>query len=222
MVRKAVCRTGWPGMSDANTTVGRFVLRQAPAVADEEQALLDATFGLSRRTQASYRLREGAEPVAGLSFHAIEKRSGRLAGVISFWPLRTWPGGRQALLLGPLAVHPDFQNDGLGSLLMRTGLRAAEEAGHGLVLLVGDAPYYGRHGFAPVPAGQLQLPGPFEPQRLLYRELVPGALQGVDGLLLPEWRYHQLRERHGQRERHERRDQRVPGERQAQEQPRAE
>ncbi len=204
------------GMAAGQHLQRRFEIARGRATARQEQALLDAAFGLTRRTKTSYRLREGSRPVEELAFHAIDVASGRLAGVISFWPLRTWPGGGRALLLGPLAVHPYFQNGGLGSLLMRTGLRAAREAGHGLVLLVGDAPYYGRHGFAPAPRGQLLLPGPFEPRRLLYRELVPGALQGVKGLLLPEWRYRELRERH------ERRDQRAPGERQAQEQPRAE
>jgi len=188
-------KMGWPGMEDSFAIDERFVLHQGLAPRREEEALLDAAFGLARRTKASYRLREGSQPVAGLSFHAVDAASGRLAGVVSFWPLRSYPGGRQALLLGPLAVHPDFQNGGLGAMLMQTGLRTAGEAGHALVLLVGDAPYYGRHGFAPVPAGQLLLPGPFDAQRLLYRELQPGALAGMEGLLLPEWRYAQLQAR---------------------------
>ncbi len=174
------------------TSSQAFDIVQGLAAAQEEDALLDAAFGLERRTKASYRLREGARPVPGLSFHAREASGGRLAGVISFWPLRAWPGGAAALLLGPLAVHPDFQNAGLGGRLMRTGLDAARQASHGLVLLVGDVPYYGRYGFSPVPPGQLLLPGPFDPVRLLYLELQAGALEQAHGLLLPQWRFEQL------------------------------
>jgi predicted N-acetyltransferase YhbS len=51
------------------------------------------------------------------------------------------------------------------------------------VILVGDAPYYGRFGFAAEIAADLTLPGPFERHRLLALELIPGALSGASGLL---------------------------------------
>jgi predicted N-acetyltransferase YhbS len=171
-----------------------FRIIHAPAPAREAEALLDAAFGLDRRTKASYRLREGSAPVPGLSFHAIDTASGRLAGLVSFWPLRVHPVGTPALLLGPLAVHPAFQNGGLGAALMRAGLTAAREAGHVLVFLVGDEPYYGRYGFAPTPR-RITLPGPYDPARLLHLELAPGALGDAAGLLLPQWRHERLRAR---------------------------
>jgi predicted N-acetyltransferase YhbS len=49
------------------------------------------------------------------------------------------------------------------------------------VLLVGDVPYYSRFGFAPVTHGQITLPGPVDPERLLALELEPGVLEGVAG-----------------------------------------
>ena len=174
-------------------TASGFDIHHAPAPAAEAEALLDAAFGLDRRTRASYRLREGSAPLLDLSFHARHEASGRLAATISFWPLRIFPAGTRALLLGPLAVHPDFQRAGLGARLMNNGLEAAREAGHALVFLVGDEPYYGRHGFRRVPTGRVILPGPYDPARLLYRELRPGAFNGVHGLLLPEWRWQQAR-----------------------------
>jgi predicted N-acetyltransferase YhbS len=51
------------------------------------------------------------------------------------------------------------------------------------VLLVGDAPYYGRFGFSAARTGGLWMPGPYERDRLLARELVPGALDGACGLI---------------------------------------
>ncbi len=173
-----------------------IVIEQAAAMSEEAESLLDAAFGLDRRTRASYRLREGSCPVPGLSFTAREQDTGRLVGTLSFWPLRTFPEGVPALLLGPLAVHPDVQRQGLGASLISQGLTAAARQGHALVFLVGDAPYYARFGFAPVrPFGRLQLPGPFDPARLLYRELKEGAMTDrVHGLLLPAWRWQQIRQ----------------------------
>jgi predicted N-acetyltransferase YhbS len=48
---------------------------------------------------------------------------------------------------------------------------------------VGDVPYYSRFGFQPAPPGQIALPGPVDPARLLAVELVPGALEGVGGVV---------------------------------------
>ena len=70
-----------------------FEMHRAPAPEAEAEALLDAAFGLSRRTRSSYRLREGSASVAGLNFHLRHAGSGRLAGLISFWPLRVHPAG---------------------------------------------------------------------------------------------------------------------------------
>jgi predicted N-acetyltransferase YhbS len=51
------------------------------------------------------------------------------------------------------------------------------------VLLVGDAPYYGRFGFSHERTAALWLPGPYERHRLLAHELKPGALDGARGLI---------------------------------------
>ena len=154
------------------------------------EALLDASFGIGRRTKTSYRLREGASPVAGLSMLVRDAELG-LSGTISFWPLRIGKVGTPALLLGPLAVHPQRQNLGIGLALMREGLERARALGHSLVVLVGDEPYYARVGFRRLPRGLLMLPGPFDPERFLYCELVPGALQGTSGMVLPAHRHAQ-------------------------------
>jgi len=66
---------------------------------------------------------------------------------------------------------------------VRHALAAARRRGHRAMILVGDAPYYGRFGFAAEKAAALRMPGPFERQRLLALELVPDALKGARGLL---------------------------------------
>ncbi len=146
------------------------------------EALLDAAMGPARVTKCSERLREDRVPAEGLSFVAHE--DGRLLGSVRLWHVTAGPG-RPALLLGPLAVAPDAQGRGIGTALMAHALQAARRsrAGAGAILLVGDAPYYGRFGFSAEKTGGLWMPGPYEQHRLLALELKPGALDGACGLV---------------------------------------
>jgi predicted N-acetyltransferase YhbS len=149
--------------------------------------LLDLAFGISRRTKTSYRLREGSAAIDGLSLVVRDCTAG-LSGAISFWPLAIGEKATPALLLGPLAVHPQRQNLGIGLRLMQEGLSRAKVQGHKLVVLVGDEPYYARVGFRRLPEGRLMLPGPVDPRRFLYLELEKGALDTAEGLVLAAWR----------------------------------
>lgn len=148
---------------------------------DMIEHLLDLSFGHDRQSKTSYRLREGNTPVPGLSLVVRDPGVG-VSGTISFWPLIIGARQTPALLLGPLAVHPERQNLGIGLSLMAEGLARAKQQGHALVLLVGDEPYYARVGFRKLPQGLISLPGPVNPDRFLYLELKDGALQGVSGM----------------------------------------
>ena len=88
-----------------------------------------------------------------------------------------------ASLLGPLVVDPEFAGQGYGRALVSEALEAARARGVRLVVLVGDEPYYGRFGFKAVPPGQIALPGPVDPRRLLAAELEPGALPRYRGMM---------------------------------------
>jgi predicted N-acetyltransferase YhbS len=173
------------------TSSACFLDHEASSDLPHIEALLDLAFGLDRHTKTSYRLREGNHPVPGLSFVARDPNLG-VVGAISFWPLKVGRSGADALLLGPLAVHPERQNIGIGRALMRKGLGKATALSHRLVILVGDEPYYARVGFSRVPEGRLVMPGPVDSNRLLYLELVPSALARAHGLVLPPHRYAEL------------------------------
>ena len=92
-------------------------------------------------------------------------------------------GGRPALLLGPMAVACDCRNRGIGGALVRRAIEAARKLGHAAIVLVGDAPYYGRFGFSADKTRALWMPGPFERDRLLAIELKPDALDGAHGMI---------------------------------------
>jgi len=142
----------------------------------EVEALFDLCFAPGREALSSYRLRDGIAPVKGLSLVARDSAN-ILAGAIRFWPVRV--GGAAALLLGPVAVHPTRQGEGLGRVLIRDGLDRARATGWSRVMLVGDAPYYGRFGFARLDG--VQMPPPTNPERVLGQGLVASAWDGVTG-----------------------------------------
>ena len=144
------------------------------------EALLDRAFGENRFTKAAERLREGRVPAQGLSFVATDRK--RVVGTLRLWHISAGPA-RPALLLGPLAVDDAWRGLGFGAALMRRATEAALWLGHTAMLLVGDAPYYGRFGFSAGKTGALWMPGPYQKDRLLARELVPGALDAARGLI---------------------------------------
>jgi predicted N-acetyltransferase YhbS len=146
------------------------------------EALLDEAYGTARFAKTSERLREGRLPVSGLSLVAVDSR--RVVGTVRLWNIVAGPG-RDALLLGPLAVHPDCRNRGIGTTLMHRSIERARLAGHAAILLVGDLAYYGRFGFSARLTGDLWMPGRYERDRLLALELKPGALSGARGLISP-------------------------------------
>ena len=142
----------------------------------EVEALYDLCFAPGRTALSSYRLRDGVPTVAPLCL-TLRDDTGALAAVIRYWPALI--GEHDVLLLGPVAVHPTHQGEGLGAYLMRESLHRAADMGWQRVMLVGDLPYYARFGF--VKLADVEMPPPTNPDRVLGLELVEGAWAGVSG-----------------------------------------
>lgn len=148
----------------------------ATIAADQVEALLDRAFGADRQARTAYKVRGEAEPIAALSFAAVEQ--GALVGTIQCFPvtLKTGSGADAATLhsfvmIGPVAVAPDRQLDGIGRMLMTRALLAAHgEALDDAMMLIGDPEYYARFfGFSAALTGGWRLPGPVERHRLLAK-----------------------------------------------------
>ena len=145
------------------------------------ETLLDASFGEGRHARTCQRLRDDRAPAEGLALSAVRGRT--LVGTLRLWHVSA--GGVPALVLGPLAVDPGCRDLGIGAALVTGALASAAARGHGAVILLGDAAYYTRFGFAGRKTGELSLPGPFERDRLLGLELCEGALDGAWGMIAP-------------------------------------
>jgi predicted N-acetyltransferase YhbS len=166
-------------MNDLSLTI----LPETPEDTEAIDRLNARTFGPGRFAKSAYRIREDVPHLLDLSFTA---RVGTLL-VGSVRLSRILIGNAPALLLGPLTVEPPFRDRGIGLKLIERALQEAKGKGHRLVLLVGDEPYYGKAGFRSIPKGQVTMPGPVDPARVLLAELAPGAFNGVGGKIRPDW-----------------------------------
>jgi len=145
----------------------------------EVEALYDLCFAPGRMALSSYRLREGVAPIQQLCVTARDA-DGILAGAVRNWPVCV--GGQHVtVLLGPIAVHPTRQGEGVGGLLMQRCLNRATALGWQRVMLVGDAPYYARFGFRKLEG--VEMPPPTNPDRVLGQALVDGAWNGISGMV---------------------------------------
>ena len=166
-------------MSELSLTILPETAEDALAI----ERLHERTFGPGRFARSAFRIREGRGHLHALSFTA---RVGTLlVGSVRLTPICI--GDTPALLLGPLTVEPPFRSHGVGRALIKRALHDAKAAGHKLVVLVGDEPFYGKSGFKRIPKGQVKFPGPVDPARLLVAELAKGAFDGVAGMIRPDW-----------------------------------
>ncbi len=154
------------------------IKEEAPGDSPAREALLDRCFGTARHRKTVARLRRGRMPAEGLALCAFD--GGALVGTVRLWEICAGSAG-DALLLGPIAIAPHLQGQGIGHKLMHHALAEAASHGHKAVLLVGDAPYYARFGFSRSLAQGLILPGPVDLDRFLGLELCGGTLAGAKG-----------------------------------------
>ncbi len=150
---------------------------EQPADEAEIETLHAEAFGPGRFARAAFRLREGVRHDPALSFVALS--GGGFIASVRLTPIAI--GERPALLLGPLAVKPDYKGRGAGKELVRIAVEAARANRHRIVLLVGDEPYYGPLGFRRLDRGAITLPAPVDPDRVLVAGLSEDALAGLKG-----------------------------------------
>ena len=145
--------------------------------------LLDLVFAPRRKLLSSYQLRNSANKVNNLSY-VIKDNSNEVVGSIRFWNIRLDSHTSKGLLLGPLAVHPIYQSEGLGEKLVLNGIEQAYFDNWNWIVLVGDLSYYSKFGFSKNPTRGISIGNGLDNSRLLGLDINDSFLEGAIGSLI--------------------------------------
>ncbi len=129
------------------------------------------------------RIRLSSGFVPGLSLVAL--KDNKVAGHILFSLInvRTANGEVPVLCLAPMAVMPEFQRQGIGSLLVRKGLEECRKLGYSVVIVVGHAEFYPRFGFVPAREKGLEVVFDVPDEAFMVCEIIPGSLDKISGIV---------------------------------------
>ena len=155
----------------------------------EIDAILDASFGTDRHGRTAYAIRSGCFWLPEFSY-AVASGQGELLGVLQSWPValnRDDGIVTPLIMVGPVAVLPGHQGDGLGRKLMDRLAADTDANADAHLVMIGDPEYYGRFwNFTADGTGKWRVPGPVEQRRLLMRRVPRLApLPSVAGTLGP-------------------------------------
>lgn len=117
---------------------------ERPDDVDQVRTLLTAAFP----TDVEARLVDALRNAGRLTDSLVAEDGGRIVGHVAFSPV-TIDGTGGGVGLAPVAVLPEYQRKGVGSQLVREGLRRAKEAGAAFAVVLGEPAYYSRFGFEP-------------------------------------------------------------------------
>jgi len=143
----------------------------APAI----ERVLARAFGPGRYAKTSERVREQGA-VLDRAVSRVALSGDDLAGCCRMFAIGL--EGAPIYFLGPLAVDPDWQGQGLARPMIAAALEAARTTDARGVLVIGRPALFAPFGFAPVSRAAIAMPGPTPWERLQSLSFTPGALQG--------------------------------------------
>lgn len=123
----------------------------------------------------------------------VAEMQGRVVGHILFSPvmITNQEDEVRSLTMAPVSVLPEFQNQGIGSQLIRAGHQKARELGFSSIIVFGHAGYYPRFGYQPCSKWGIKAPFPIPHDNVFMAlELTEDALEGVSGMVVhpPEFK----------------------------------
>ncbi len=155
-----------------------------------EESAEDIT-AIDKVNELAFARRDEAELVNALrdnqkiSFSLVADQDGDIVGHILFSPMRIISEDGPvcpALGIGPVAVLPVYQRQGIGAQLMEEGLAKCRAAGHRIVLVLGHPSYYPRFGFRPASQYGIKCAYEVPDEAFMALELEPNALVQVSGI----------------------------------------
>ena len=157
---------------------------ETPGDVSEIRRVNELAFGTPAEANLVEALRDGGKAV--LSLVALEDNrvvGHLLLSLVTIGSGEPVDGTFSAIGLGPMAVLPEHQRQGIGSLLIETALNTSRKAGHDCVVLVGHAEYYPRFGFVPASRFGLKCEYDVPDEVFMAIELQDGALSGHKGIV---------------------------------------
>ncbi|WP_010256047.1 GNAT family N-acetyltransferase [Treponema primitia] len=129
-----------------------------------------------------HNLRKATEFIKELDFVAIYNN--KLIGNIVYVKAKIKNMDKEytVLTFGPLSVSPEYQNNGIGSTLIKHTINLAKELGYRAIIIYGDPEYYKRFGFKESKEYTITNKDKKYPAALLVLELYPNALNGIKGI----------------------------------------
>jgi len=120
---------------------------EIPGDVDTVRQINEAAFGQPDEAGLVDKLRERCTEVLSM----VSIQDDYIVGHIFFSPvmIESGDGTVSGMGLGPMAVLPEYQNQGIGSVLVREGLTRLKAQGCGFVVVLGHPQYYPRFGFVP-------------------------------------------------------------------------
>ena len=113
-----------------------------------------------------------------------KNNKGSIVGIIRNWPIFIESRKNISLLIGPIAVHPTFQGEGLGTYLINYSIKESKKYGWERAILIGDIQYYKSFGFFQQKNNKIDFPSPTDPQRILLLEIKSNSFEGIKGKVI--------------------------------------
>jgi putative acetyltransferase len=147
-----------------------IVRAETPDDYDDIRRIVDDAFGDTITSAIVDGIRASDRFVPELSLVAVSE--GEPVGhVISSYVDLLVPDTRRVLQVGPLAVVPSRQRQGVGIALMDETVRLADERGEPLLLIEGSPAYYGRFGFTRTDEHGIEMPPESHGPQFMFRPL---------------------------------------------------
>ncbi|WP_080875760.1 GNAT family N-acetyltransferase [Oceanobacillus timonensis] len=130
------------------------------------------------------RIRKSNAFIPELSIVAVNQQNNIIGHILfSIISIENKEQATPSLALAPISVHPDYQNKGIGSMLMKEGLEKAKAAGYRSIIVLGHADYYPRFGFKPASLWGIEAPFDVPEEAFMALELEPGVLERTSGIV---------------------------------------
>jgi len=150
---------------------------------DEIKRINDLAFGQENEGKMIEALRKTSNYDTRLSLVAILDNN--IIGHILFYQvkIKTNQGKLTVLSLAPIAVHPHYQNKGIGSQLVRKGIEVAKDCGFDAIIVVGHPTYYPRFGFKKASIYEIKCPFEVPDEAFLALEIKENILKNCKGTI---------------------------------------